>query len=199
MIAVGIQLVQREPSAKLNINPLIHVMAYPLQKLGWGLPVDYYPVHAHENRSTSYIYMIYVHGYFSCIHILIYIYICTHTILYTWLHAYVSYVLTGRRATFTHPLFKWSISGGINVHLQPGSHAVGRVDRHGVQVLSCPVGRVYWRLRLVWATWTAWSTTSVARDILTKGDWNICLVCAKMTLPRHLWGFFHFLDVTIFW
>lgn len=120
------------------------------------------------------------------------IFIYTHTIIYTWLHAYISYVLTGRRAkqplTFTHPLFKWSISGGINVHLQPGSHAVGRVDRHGVQVLSCPVGRVYWRLRLVWATWTAWSTTSVARDILTKGDWNICLVCAKMTLIRHLWG-----------
>ena len=120
-----------------------------------GVALDYYPVHAHKYRCTSYvnimIYNVYIIYIYVCTWVILFLYdffYNTHTIIYTWLHAYISYVLTGRRAkqplTFTHPLFKWSISGGINVHLQPGSHAVGRVDRHGVQVLSCPVGRVYW-------------------------------------------------------
>ena len=101
-----------------------------------------------------------------------------HIFSYICMHDYMHTCWRGERRTnhwlwaILRQLFKWSISaGGINVRLQPGSHVVGRVDRHGVQVPFCPVGRVYWRLRLVWATWTARSTTSVARDM--KGTFNL--------------------------
>lgn len=65
-------------------------MAYPLQKLGWGLPVDYYPVHAHKYRCTSYVYIIIYN---------VYIYMCTWVFI---LYIYIKYILSIYTYNYIH-------------------------------------------------------------------------------------------------
>lgn len=94
MIAVGIRLVQREPSAKLFINPLIHGISFA--EVGMGVALDYYPVHAHKYRCTSYVnIMIYNVYIYMCTWVILFLYdfFIIHIQLYThdYMHTYHTY------------------------------------------------------------------------------------------------------------